>query len=61
MLLCTDLKSYGGFVTSHVIAHPTNVVRCGLAVAPVTDFRYHSECHIILELSSRDSVTGQKQ
>jgi len=35
------IQSYGGFLTSSVIARGTDAFRCGLAVAPVTDWRYY--------------------
>ena len=37
------LQSYGGFTTSHVIGHPTDTFTCGMAMAPVTNFRYYCE------------------
>ena len=41
-LFTCHLQSYGGFVTAHAIGHPDNdVFTCGVAVAPVTDFRYY--------------------
>ncbi|KAI8496386.1 hypothetical protein Bbelb_256850 [Branchiostoma belcheri] len=33
--------SYGGFVTSHVIGRGSDVFKCGIAVAPVTDYLYY--------------------
>ena len=37
------LQSYGGFVTSHALADTSNVISCGVAMAPVTDWRYYGE------------------
>nr|CAH8867732.1 unnamed protein product [Trichobilharzia regenti]CAH8867733.1 unnamed protein product [Trichobilharzia regenti] len=35
--------SYGGFTVGHLITRPENEwIRCGISVAPVTDFRYYS-------------------
>ncbi|TGZ61597.1 hypothetical protein CRM22_007904 [Opisthorchis felineus] len=34
--------SYGGFTVAHLLGHPeNNLTRCGVAVAPVTDFKYY--------------------
>ncbi|VDN50245.1 unnamed protein product [Dracunculus medinensis] len=34
--------SYGGFVTAHAIEQDTkNTIKCGVSVAPVTDFKYY--------------------
>ncbi|XP_013386097.1 inactive dipeptidyl peptidase 10 isoform X2 [Lingula anatina] len=33
--------SYGGFVSAHALAEGTDVFQCGIAVAPVTDWRYY--------------------
>jgi len=33
--------SYGGFVTAHAVGDPSHSVKCGIAVAPVTDWRYY--------------------
>ena len=30
-------------MTSHVMGDPTKVITCGIAVAPVTDWRYYGE------------------
>ncbi|KAK2178658.1 hypothetical protein NP493_536g01001 [Ridgeia piscesae] len=37
--------SYGGFVTSHVMGDPSKVITCGIAVAPVTDWRYYDSAY----------------
>ncbi|CAH8654321.1 unnamed protein product [Dicrocoelium dendriticum] len=38
--------SYGGFTVGHLLAHPeNNLVRCGIAVAPVTDFRFYDTAY----------------
>ncbi|ELU01683.1 hypothetical protein CAPTEDRAFT_228215 [Capitella teleta] len=38
--------SYGGFVTAHALGHSGNdVISCGVAVAPVTDFRYYDTAY----------------
>ena len=35
-------QSYGGFVTTHVLGNEQqDVFSCGVAVAPVTDWRYY--------------------
>ncbi|CAH8600351.1 unnamed protein product [Heterobilharzia americana] len=35
--------SYGGFTVGHLLTRPENEwIRCGISVAPVTDFRYYS-------------------
>ncbi|RTG87616.1 uncharacterized protein DC041_0006373 [Schistosoma bovis] len=34
--------SYGGFTVSHLLTRPENQwIRCGISVAPVSDFRYY--------------------
>ena len=33
--------SYGGYMTSMVMGNGTDVFSCGMAVAPVTDWRYY--------------------
>ncbi|OON16536.1 hypothetical protein X801_07651 [Opisthorchis viverrini] len=39
---CTPVVSYGGFTVAHLLGHPeNNLTRCGVAVAPVTDFKYY--------------------
>ncbi|XP_078620730.1 dipeptidyl peptidase 4-like isoform X1 [Branchiostoma floridae x Branchiostoma japonicum] len=37
--------SYGGFVTSHVIGRGSDVFKCGIAVAPVTDYLYYDSVY----------------
>ncbi|XP_052813264.1 dipeptidyl peptidase 4-like isoform X1 [Mya arenaria] len=37
--------SYGGFLTASVIARGTEAFKCGLAVAPVTDWRYYDTAY----------------
>ncbi|CAL8068447.1 unnamed protein product [Calicophoron daubneyi] len=38
--------SYGGFTVGHLLEHPENeFIRCGVAVAPVTDFRYYDTAY----------------
>jgi len=34
-------QSYGGFATSHALGLGTDVLKCGIAVAPLTDWRYY--------------------
>ena len=35
-------QSYGGFVTAHALGDEhSKVFKCGISVAPVTDFRYY--------------------
>ncbi len=36
-------QSYGGFVTAHALGHDIRAFNCGIAVAPVTDWRYYGE------------------
>ena len=38
-----SFQSYGGFLTSSVIGQGTEAFKCGLAVAPVTDWRYYGK------------------
>ncbi|CAK8675274.1 unnamed protein product [Clavelina lepadiformis] len=33
--------SYGGFTTSHAIGLDTDILKCGMAVAPLVDWRYY--------------------
>ncbi|XP_052228345.1 dipeptidyl peptidase 4-like [Dreissena polymorpha] len=33
--------SHGGFLTAALLGNPENVITCGVAVAPVTDWRYY--------------------
>ena len=41
-----SLQSYGGFVTLHALADDRdNVFGCGVAVAPVTDWRYYDTAY----------------
>lgn len=46
IILCDlcDFQSYGGFLTTSVIGRGTEAFKCGLAVAPVTDWRYYGQC-----------------
>ena len=39
------MQSYGGFLTSYVLGVNSGVFKVGMAVAPVTDWRYYGECH----------------
>lgn len=34
-------QSYGGYVTLKMLAHKENVAHCGVAGAPVTDWRLY--------------------
>lgn len=36
------LQSHGGFLTALVLGNKEHVLDCGVAVAPVTDWRYYS-------------------
>ena len=36
-------QSYGGFVTAHAIGDDRDIFNCGIAVAPVTDWRYYGK------------------
>ena len=39
-------QSYGGFLTASVLGQQTDeVFKCGISVAPVTDWRYYGECY----------------
>ncbi|KAF5405704.1 Dipeptidyl peptidase 4 [Paragonimus heterotremus] len=38
--------SYGGYTVGHLLGHPENdLIRCGVAVAPVTDFRLYDTAY----------------
>ena len=37
------LQSYGGFLTASILGRGDGVFKCGVAVAPVTDWRYYGE------------------
>ncbi|XP_064646923.1 inactive dipeptidyl peptidase 10-like isoform X2 [Lineus longissimus] len=37
--------SYGGFVAAHIARRGTGMVKCAMAVAPVTDFRYYDTAY----------------
>lgn len=37
--------SYGGFVTSSILGRGTDIFKCGIAVAPVTDWRYYDSAY----------------
>ena len=39
------MQSYGGFLTSYVLGVNSGVFKVGMAVAPVTDWRYYGKCH----------------
>lgn len=40
-------QSYGGFVTAHAVGDRDNdVFKCGIAVAPVTDWRFYGKSQI---------------
>ncbi|KAF6775017.1 hypothetical protein AHF37_06090 [Paragonimus kellicotti] len=42
----SDEKSYGGYTVGHLLGHPENdLIRCGVAVAPVTDFRLYDTAY----------------
>ena len=41
-------QSYGGFVAAHILAQGSGMFKCGIAVAPVTDWKYYGECHLDL-------------
>lgn len=44
MILWTSLpQSFGGFLTTYVLSKNTGVFKCGIAVAPVTDWRYYGK------------------
>ena len=36
-------QSFGGFLTTYVLSKNTGVFKCGIAVAPVTDWRYYGK------------------
>ena len=38
--------SYGGFVTAHALGDRSDVMPCGISVAPVTDWRYYGTYHV---------------
>ncbi|KAL9958899.1 hypothetical protein ACROYT_G035972 [Oculina patagonica] len=37
--------SYGGFLTTYILSKNTGVFKCGIAVAPVTDWRYYDSAY----------------
>lgn len=37
--------SYGGYATAHVIARDKDTFKCGVSVAPVTDFIYYDSIY----------------
>jgi len=37
--------SYGGFLTTYVLSKNSGVFKCGIAVAPVTDWRYYDSAY----------------
>ncbi|XP_068751485.1 dipeptidyl peptidase 4-like isoform X1 [Montipora capricornis] len=37
--------SFGGFLTTYVLSKNTRVFKCGIAVAPVTDWRYYDSAY----------------
>ncbi|XP_022797586.1 prolyl endopeptidase FAP-like [Stylophora pistillata] len=37
--------SFGGFLTSYVLSKNSSVFKCGIAVAPVTDWRYYDSAY----------------
>lgn len=41
------MQSYGGFLTSYVLGVNSGVFKVGMAVAPVTDWRYYGEYELI--------------
>ena len=41
--LISCCQSYGGFVTSHALGRKESPFQCGVAVAPVTDWRYYGK------------------
>ena len=42
--VCVCAQSYGGFVVAHILGDKDDTtVSCGIAVAPVTDFRYYGQ------------------
>ncbi|XP_015776585.1 PREDICTED: probable dipeptidyl-aminopeptidase B [Acropora digitifera] len=44
--------SYGGFLTSYVLGQNSNVFKVGMAVAPVTDWRYYGVISSVLPLAN---------
>ena len=36
-------QSFGGFLTTYVLSKNTGVFKCGIAVAPVTDWKYYGK------------------
>ena len=49
--------SYGGFTTSHVLGYQDPTWSCGVAVAPVADFRFYDS--IYTERYMQDTVTNK--
>jgi len=36
-------QSYGGYVATRALGSETNIFKCGVAVSPVTNWRYYSK------------------
>ena len=42
-MIFSFFQSYGGFVTTHALGDKSSIYKCGVAVAPVTDWRYYGK------------------
>ncbi|KAK3607751.1 hypothetical protein CHS0354_040656 [Potamilus streckersoni] len=54
--------SYGGFLTASVLGSGKDIFECGIAVAPVTDWRYYGRSEVRLEIlrgQTGDIMVGQ--
>ena len=54
--LTNFLQSYGGFVTSHTLGYADNPFKCGIAVAPVSNFKYYGLLNFISIFFCRNEV-----
>ena len=57
-----SFQSYGGTTVIHLLAHPeNNLIRCGVAHAPVTNYRYYGnsdfKARITVTLTSTSAIT----
>ncbi|KAJ7388937.1 hypothetical protein OS493_034865 [Desmophyllum pertusum] len=53
--------SFGGFLTTYVLSKNTGVFKCGIAVAPVTDWRYYDSAYTERYMAlPKDNVNGYR-
>ena len=48
--LCFCFQSYGGFLTASILGRGDGVFKCGVAVAPVTDWRYYGRTSSLVKV-----------